>query len=252
MERSPLWEPYEVERKSKRGAAHGFTRKSRKRFLQLVASLSHAVLPLFVTLTYPARWPDEWNFWKSHLQTLWKRMLYEWPKASAVWKLEPQKRGAPDFHLIVWGIPFLPKEWLARAWFEVVGSKEAAHLAAGTSVERARSFRGVMCYAGKEVPWKRSFPACWLGLGWPVLRRARSKGTAAFPRLGIYDQQSVGPSFARLVRRYFASKGKTWRSRNGVTLYTQGHLQWSRAVDWAETGDCQPIDFSVPIMAQPF
>jgi len=58
--------------------------------------------------------------------------------------------------------------------------------------------------------------------------------------------------FRRLVRRYMASKGKVWRSRNGVNLFTQEHLQWARAMDWAETGDCQPIDFGVPLTLQPF
>jgi hypothetical protein len=252
VERSPLWEPYEDDRPHKRGKIHGFARKSRHRFLLFVGSLSHAELPLFVTLTYPAWWPEEWNAWKSHLQTLWKRIGYEWPRASAVWKLEPQKRGAPHFHLIVWGVPFLPKEWLAQAWFEVVGTKERDHLAAGTSVERARSFRGVMCYAGKKYLGKEvELPPGWDAVGrfWGALGRKH------LPRSRVKEfsvTKQAAHRFRRLVRRYFASKGKVWKSRNGVTLYTQGHLQWARAVDWAETGRCQPLDFAVPLTCQPF
>ncbi len=58
--------------------------------------------------------------------------------------------------------------------------------------------------------------------------------------------------FRRLLRRYFASKGKRWNSQNGITFFTQEHLQWARAMDRAEAGDCQPIDFGVPLTLQPF
>ena len=58
--------------------------------------------------------------------------------------------------------------------------------------------------------------------------------------------------FRRLLRRYFASKGKRWNSKNGITFFTQEHLPWARAMDWAEAGDCQPIDFTVALTCQPF
>jgi hypothetical protein len=55
-----------------------------------------------------------------------------------------------------------------------------------------------------------------------------------------------------VVRRYFASKGKRRKSKNGITLYTQEHLQWACAMDWAESGICLPIDFSASLTRQPF
>ena len=149
-------------------------------------------------------------------------------------------------------ITILPKDWLARSLFEVVGSGEADHLAAGTSVERARSFRGVMCYAGKKYLGKEvELPPGWETVGrfWGAL------GRNDLPRSRVrefFTSAHAAHRLRRLVRRNFASKGKIWKSRNGVTLYTQAHLQWARALDWAETGDCQPIDFSVPILDQPF
>jgi hypothetical protein len=48
----------------------------------------------------------------------------EFSGCSAIWKLEPQKRGAPHFHLLVWGIAFLHYQRLARRWFEIVGSND--------------------------------------------------------------------------------------------------------------------------------
>lgn len=253
VERFPLWEPYENSRATIRGRVHGFSRKARQRFLLLVASFRRDALPLFVTLTYPESWPDEWQNWKDDLDTFVKNhVLRKWPGASVVWKLEPQKRGAPHFHLIVWGVLYMSKEWLAQTWFEVVGSGDPKHLAAGTSVNRARSFRKVMCYAGKKYLGKDvTLPPGWdyVGRFWGACGRKN------FPRSRVMDfTMSIAGlhRFRRLVRRYMGSKGKVWRSRNGVNLFTHEHLQWARAVDWAETGSCQPIDFSVPLTRQPY
>jgi hypothetical protein len=253
IHRSPLWEPYENASTTKRGKVHGFSRKSRQRFLAFVASLCRESLPLFVTLTYPEWWPEEWSNWKEHLDTFVKNhVLRKWPGASLVWKLEPQKRGAPHFHLIVWGVPYMPKDWLAQTWFEIVGTGDPKHLAAGTSVERARSFRGVMCYAGKKYLGKEvSLPPGWENVG----RFWGACGRKNLPRSRVMEFTMTKAGlhrFRRTVRRYMASKGKVWRSRNGVNLFTQEHLQWARAMDWAETGSCQPIDFSVPLTGQPF
>ena len=42
-------------------------------------------------------------------------------------------------------------EWLARIWYEVVGSGDFRHYQAGTSCERVRSWKGVACYASKYM-----------------------------------------------------------------------------------------------------
>jgi hypothetical protein len=58
--------------------------------------------------------------------------------------------------------------------------------------------------------------------------------------------------FRRLLRRYFASKGQRWKSKYGITFFTQEHLQWARAMDWAESDSCQSVDFGVSLFAQSF
>jgi hypothetical protein len=253
VERSPLWAPHESASASKRGKVHGFSRKSRQRFLTFVAKLRRTVLPLFVTLTYPEWWPEEWATWKDDLDTFIKNHVQrKWPKAAVIWKLEPQKRGAPHFHLMIFGVPYMPKEWLAQTWYEVAGTNDPKHLQAGTKVERARSFRGVMCYAGKKYMGKEfKLPPGWESVG----RFWGAYGRDHFPESKVMEFKMTVAElhrFRRLVRRFFASKGKVWRSRNGVNLFTQEHLQWARALDWAATGSCQPMDFRVPLAAQPF
>lgn len=143
---------------SSRGAVTGFSRKSRNRLLQKLAMLKRSELPLFVTLTYPGTFPVDPKDWKRHIDTFSKRFCRRFPNAGFIWKLEPQKRGAPHFHLLAWDSSLTPvefyaylKNWIKTAWYEVVGSGDERHLRAGTGVEIVRSFQGVMYYASKYM-----------------------------------------------------------------------------------------------------
>jgi hypothetical protein len=135
-----------------RGDVKGFSAASRRRLLSLLNSIPEAYLTraLFVTLTYPEVYPSV-NQARRHLDTFCKRLLRKWPRASVIWRIELQKRGAPHFHLIVLGVGFLPHQECAAMWYEVVGSRDTRHLAAGTQVRRVRSFRSVLGYASKYL-----------------------------------------------------------------------------------------------------
>jgi len=130
---------------------------------------------LFATLTYPREWPGSWSLWKRHLDTWTKRVRRKLPRAAVVWKLEPQVRGAPHFHLIIVGVHFLAKEWLSRSWYEVVGSNDPKHLDAGTNIQAVLSHRGVLAYAAKYTAKHQELPASWqdgVGRWWGVYGRA--------------------------------------------------------------------------------
>lgn len=141
-------------KRSKRGIIRGFSTRSRRRLLQRIAQINRndrrVARPLFVTLTYPAAFPTM-RASKRDLDVFGKRIRRKYPQASYFWRLEPQRRGAPHYHLIVFGVDFIPKTWLSRAWFEVVGTKDPVHLKAGTQVKRIRSWRGVWSYASKYL-----------------------------------------------------------------------------------------------------
>ncbi len=110
----PSW--FEHPRNGKREAITQFTAKSRKALLCLMASLviEEGKLPLFITLTYPCRWPAEPETWKRHLDLFGQWIRYHHKTASIIWKLEPQERGTPHYHLMVFGISFLPAKLVAR------------------------------------------------------------------------------------------------------------------------------------------
>lgn len=145
---------YETARRvggGKRGHVETFSKHSRRRLLRLLSHIrKDADLPLFVTLTYPAQFPTARES-KQHLDAFLHRLRRAHPQASALWRLESQKRGAPHYHLMVWGVPYLPYKNVALWWYEIVGSGDENHLLAGTQVKKVRSWRGVWSYASKYL-----------------------------------------------------------------------------------------------------
>lgn len=148
--------------------------------LKLVASVPRAQDAdsiLFVTLTYPASYPVEWHTWKRQLVKWWQRILRRYPGAGAIWKLEPQKRGAPHFHLMVVGCPAHAEADFGQQWYEVIGSGDPWHRKFGALTVVADTYKGVAAYvakyAGKTVDL-RQMPAWAQGVGrwWGVCSRA--------------------------------------------------------------------------------
>jgi hypothetical protein len=112
------------------------------------ARLGSAV-PIFCTLTYGLEWPQNPSQWKSDLDVWWKRVKRYQPDLGALWRLEPQERGAPHYHLLIYSKtgkqPFLPYQWIAENWADVTnGNPEAC-----SRVESLRSHRGAMFYTAK-------------------------------------------------------------------------------------------------------
>jgi hypothetical protein len=127
-----------------------FSPASRKRLLQLVASLDRDTRPpLFLTLTYPSEWPGVPATWKLDLEAFYKRVCRKYPmcNVAVLWRLEPQKRGAPHFHLLVFGVPYISYKWVGQVWAEITSGNAATC----SRVERVRSWKGAMAYASKYL-----------------------------------------------------------------------------------------------------
>lgn len=160
---------------SPRGEIKGFSAASRKRMIQQCARMGNAV-PVFVTLTYGAEWPACPSVWKSHLDTWWKRVIRKHPDCAAIWRLEPQERGAPHYHLLIYRKtgkrPFLPFEWVAKSWAKVTDGDASAC----SRVEALKSHRGGMFYAAKYCAklGDGSLPDGWekVGKHWGILSKA--------------------------------------------------------------------------------
>jgi hypothetical protein len=154
-----------------------FSRRSRTRLQQTLCAIPKAEVirgMLFVTLTYPGTWSHDSRVWKRDLDKFGKRFARKYPKAACVWKLEPQpRRKAPHYHGIITGVRFVDREWLSRAWYEVVGSRDERHLRAGTQVQLVQSHRGVISYAAKYTAKHQELPPDWQepGRWWGVIGR---------------------------------------------------------------------------------
>lgn len=137
-----------------RGEIRGFSPSSGARMRRYLRSCSSAYA-VMGTLTYPFSYPTDGRTCKGHLDTLVKAIRRYVSQDATVqeefslfWFLEFQQRGAPHFHFFC--THHIDKDWLARRWYEVVGSEDVRHLQAGTRIEAIRSGRyGTCAYAGK-------------------------------------------------------------------------------------------------------
>lgn len=164
-----------------RGAISGFSRGSRYRLLQKIGRIKRAAaLPMFVTLTYPDKFPTVEEA-KRDLKIFMQRMKRKFPEHGSIWKLEPQQRGAPHYHLLVWGVEWGQLfNWVLENWYEIAGQGDFRHFQfhAGVlhgsvpCVSEVRSWRGVWSYASKYLG--KTFDVAewgnkWTGRFWGVV-----------------------------------------------------------------------------------
>jgi hypothetical protein len=112
--------------------------------------VTSVIRALFLTLTYPAKFPDGKRA-KRDLDVFLKRLARAYPEVAGIWRIEAQKRGAPHFHLVLLGVEHIPHGWVAKAWYEVVASGDARHLQAGTEVRRVKSYQHAVHYVSKYL-----------------------------------------------------------------------------------------------------
>jgi hypothetical protein len=144
-----------------------FSKQSRKRLIDTAQQINQRKIlqnPIFITLTYPSVFPTSHSICKRHLDSFSKRLNRLFSNFFVIWRLEYQnekgtKRGAPHYHLILFFCSSNSRvcnikrfqKWLSLAWFQVVGSGDTKHLAAGTQAQRMRSWRGVIAYVSKYM-----------------------------------------------------------------------------------------------------
>ena len=153
-----------------RGKIEFLSMKSRRR-LALRAGNSDVVMRSFVTVSYPAEFPCDGKVVKRHLNLLLKSLKRFCGDLEYLWFLEFQKRGAPHLHLFLdYALPaplavmkrrdarrvkevrvnWNCQDWLSQRWFEIVGSGDEKHLAAGAAWEVIDKPDGAARYVAKE------------------------------------------------------------------------------------------------------
>jgi hypothetical protein len=226
-----------------RGHIKGFSLVSRRRLLQLIARVVRdAELPMFVTLTWPDRFPSPREA-KRALRIFIKRLKRRFPKVGLIWKLEPQERGAPHFHLLVWGVPFAELfDFTVQAWYEIAGGGDIKHrnFHAGLyypyrrCVEPVHTFKGVWFYAAKYLGktfeienWK------WPGRFWGVINPSNIP-FGKF-KVALVEEEFLN-DLLRYQRRY---ANQQYRSGQGFTVFCDAD-QWVKKLEIQAVGAAGP------------
>ena len=154
---------------SKRGRITGFSQASRRRMLQVLSKLNKSKISddkiLFCTLTASGK--D--SGWESVSGEQWKKRLNNFltqlrqkhlgKMQFGMWRMEYQaKRGAIHFHLVIWNVRYLDKDWVAKCWNRICckgldADVAEKHLKAGTQVEKARGWGKTQEYFSKTMAY---------------------------------------------------------------------------------------------------
>lgn len=216
-----------------RAAIAGFSSDSRRRLMYVIASIRRdAVLPCFVTLTYPNEFPSPMKS-KKHLKRFCQKLKYKFPDCSAIWKLEPQERGAPHYHLLVWNVEeddlhmFVP-----MAWYTIAGNKDENHLRFHQGrlgnqhcVSAVRSWRGVWSYASKYLG--KTFSVA----GWDEVATGRFWGFVNKEKIpfGVLCELELPKKKVFHVMRYQRRFSKRKIGNQGFTLFCDAD-QWIKNI----------------------
>lgn len=217
----------------RRDKIKGFSRGSRRRLMSTIASIRlDAELPLFVTLTYPAVFPSPMEA-KRHIDIFNKRMRREFPDCGLIWKLEPQERGAPHFHDMVWNVDAKrAQEFIPYAWFDIAGGGDELHLKFHLGllgngnehcVQQVRTWKGVWNYASKYLG--KTFEVAgwsnqWTGRFWSVVNRQN----IPFGETELLDMTEK--EIAQLMRLQKRFAGIKMGDRNSLTIFCNAD-QWT-------------------------
>lgn len=247
-------------RGGKRGQVSGFSGASRLRLLQRLHEVDRRAVPgrsvAMVTLTWPKRFPGPGEA-KVSLWAFLARLRRAWGRLAVFWKLEPQERGAPHFHLLVfWGVGISEVEagrrltWCASAWYELAGGGDVNHLRFHRGElgnrpchEIVESWERVLRYAGKYVgkpvevhdPEDEWLVGAWRWPGrWWAVRCGES-----LPRRICEVEVPVRVAYQvkRVLRRYIERQGRRVRrsredASRGIMCFLPD-VEVQRVVRWA-------------------
>ncbi|MDP8267364.1 MAG: hypothetical protein P9L97_01430 [Candidatus Tenebribacter davisii] len=143
-----------------------FTARSRKNLIDKLSSLDRDIITssgaAFLTLTYANRYPTDKDA-KIHLRSFMRRLeRVVGRKLGFVWRLESQERGAPHFHLLIFGWKKTKSGWpltfiqFQNLWVDTIGFlywdySYVQPLCPYLRINFIREFKALMCYVSKYV-----------------------------------------------------------------------------------------------------
>ena len=227
----PLGKEPKGKRTWRRGKCKVMSSRSRRRLMNFLATLVRSIIPLFVTLTYPKDFPES-RASKSHLQAFIKRLKRRYPEFGYIWKIELQKRGAPHYHLFIWGVQ---REQayavMSKCWYEIVGSDDPWHEVKGVDIQNVFSYKGVKSYAAKYVS-KRDDREVLEGLG-------RTWGYGGKIPISEKEEYIIAPQQAYVLLRYLRRRVRC-KNKGMRAFYVDNPARW-RDLHGELAGDRPPF-----------
>jgi len=221
-----------------RGPILGFSRASRRRLLRQLGMVRTELMGQgwFVTLTYHLKMPDPEDT-KRDLRALQDRLRRLDPDAGMIWRLEPQQRGAPHFHLLIWSNR-LSEQWLRRAWTEIVDDTASEwHVWYGCRAEKIMSWKKLRAYCAKYVAKETHENLEW-GRRWAVWGQVKMD-PVNMAMLTREEAVNLKRIVRRLMRARERQRGESRRrSGRGVRVEWCNWIGWDspatlwRAVEW--------------------
>jgi hypothetical protein len=171
---------------------------------------------------YPSEFPMDGKVCKRHLDRLLKRFRRAFPDGSYLWVQEWQERGALHYHGLF--DVEIEGDWLAKAWYEIVGSGDENHLYYGTKSGLVYDEHGVVMYLSKYLS-----------------KRDQKEAPPGFKHVGRFWGCSMGvaPLFAawaldaegcedatRYMRRFKAGQYRRRRVFGGMDGWTAYDAGW--------------------------
>lgn len=172
---------------------------------------------VFITLTFAADVPRADA--QTALRRLFERLRRAYPQMSALWRFERQQRGAPHFHLICFGLPYIPQRELQALWEQC--TRETLSIVHITLV---RSKRMAMGYVSKYVAKREQRPASasFINSAYPHAEEETSEGRA----WGIHNRQFLpyAPREMLLISDTETERYLTW----AVEAWTRKRVSFDR------------------------
>lgn len=221
----------------------GFSRASRKRMIEFMASVRNVGSMLFLTMTYDdMAWLTHWGTHHDHFEAFRRRFERAYPSWRCIWRVELQERKSgilignkvPHFHLLVFtGVDYEKASheaiasgfsgWGAAAWQEITASCDEAHLVYGFHVTPVRNRRHAYAYISKYIAKSEDDSLC-IGRRWGRIGRF---DTSYSETIQLSDEENI--ALRRLIRRWIKTKNPKFASRfargsalTGFTIFGLG------------------------------
>lgn len=220
----------------KRGEITGFSRASRKRLFQFMASVRNHGFMMFLTLTYDdVAWLIKSEAHQDDFEAFRKRFERQFPKWSAIWRVEVQQRKSgmlktlhvPHLHLIIFTNQEVEqneqdtftevfRQWGSKAWQEITNSKCDDHLIYGFDVSAVKSRKHAYFYVSKYVG-KEDTDGIAIGRRWGRIGKFDTSISETFR---LDDRELI--ELKRLIKRWIRNRNKKFAKRFAKTSVLNG------------------------------